>query len=181
MMYHVGRNSQPLGEFTETQIREKLDQGEFLVTDLVWQQGMPQWQRLDQVFGFAAAHSLSAPLNAQGSGASFPIGFTPAQAFSSMPSGVGVMPIPATAIISLVLGVISIASLVLCMLGAILAVPGIICGHMALSEIKRSNNLMQGKGLAIAGLVTNYLAVGFLVLLVLFFGFVFGIAAASSK
>ena len=58
------------------------------------------------------------------------------------------------AIVALVTGVLGIPTL------------GIIFGHIALSQIKSSQE--SGRGLAIAGLVLGYLVVGFCALLVVF-------------
>lgn len=52
---------------------------------------------------------------------------------------------------------VAIASLVTSLLGIGLA--GVICGHIALSQIKRSAGALGGKGLAIAGLVIGYVGV----------------------
>jgi len=56
---------------------------------------------------------------------------------------------------------------------ALLFIPGIICGHLALWRINRSHGQLKGKGLAIAGLIIGYvflalllLGVGAIVLLV---------------
>jgi len=38
----------------------------------------------------------------------------------------------------------------------------VICGHSALSKIKRSGGVLQGNGLAIAGLLTGYLSIALL-------------------
>jgi hypothetical protein len=59
---------------------------------------------------------------------------------------------------------LAIWSLVLGILGLICfsifsAIPGVICGHQALSKIKRSGGALTGKGLAIAGLITGYLGI----------------------
>jgi hypothetical protein len=58
------------------------------------------------------------------------------------------------AIWSLVLGILSLTCCSI--LGAI---PGVICGHKALSKIKHSGGALAGEGLAIAGLVTGYLGI----------------------
>lgn len=53
------------------------------------------------------------------------------------------------------------------------SIAGIICGHMALSALKRKPNY-QGRGLAIAGLAVGYVMVALMagyVLLVMFMGF----------
>lgn len=64
------------------------------------------------------------------------------------------------AIWSLVLGILS----VICF--SILAgIPAVICGHTALSRIKRSGGVLQGNGLAIGGLVTGYLSIALIPLI----------------
>lgn len=63
-------------------------------------------------------------------------------------------PVPKTnglAITSLVLGIIGFT----CM-GIITALPAIICGHVSLSQIKRSEGRETGQGMAITGLVLGY-------------------------
>lgn len=150
MSYHVGREGQPLGEFTEQEIREGFQRGTFLITDLTWSDGMPDWRPLDQVFGFASVQSLSAPMTALGPsamGAGIPM-------TSEGDMRISVMPVPSTAIASLVLGLLSLAT---CYFGIFFAIPGVICGHLALSTINRSAMPGGGRSLAIAGLVMNYL------------------------
>lgn len=59
-----------------------------------------------------------------------------------------------TAIASLVLGILGITCL-----GPLGAIPAAICGHVALSQIKRSSGTLQGEGLAIAGLALGYMSI----------------------
>jgi hypothetical protein len=66
------------------------------------------------------------------------------------------------AIASLVLGIVWIY-----WIGSILAV---IFGHVALGQIKRSNNTQTGGGLAIAGLVLGYIGLAFFVLFLVLAG-----------
>jgi len=74
-----------------------------------------------------------------------------------------------TATISLVSGILSWFGLTVPA-----AVVAILCGHLARSEIRRSNGTLEGDGLATAGLVLGYahIAVAILavVAIVLFFG-----------
>lgn len=177
MQYHVGRNSQPLGQFTEAEIREGLERGTFFASDLTWREGMTEWKPLDQVFGFAAAQSLSAPMTALGPAASGSV--PPVMQQGNV--GVGVMPTPGTAIASLVLGIIALLTIFMCFVGGVLAIPGAICGHMALGQIKRSGGQLQGRGMALAGVVTSYATIAIGLILVLFFGLIFGLAAAGQK
>ncbi|MBF6589861.1 MAG: DUF4190 domain-containing protein [Ktedonobacterales bacterium] len=60
----------------------------------------------------------------------------------------------------------SIAGICTIGLGAIV---GVIFGHIALSEIKRSNGMQQGRGVAIAGLIIGYaqIAIGILLILII--------------
>lgn len=60
----------------------------------------------------------------------------------------------ALAIWSLVLGILSLFCFWI-----FAAIPGVICGHMALSRIHRSGGTVAGQGLAIAGLVTGYIGI----------------------
>ena len=71
----------------------------------------------------------------------------------------------ALAIWSLVLGIIGVLLLLVC-LGPLFAIPGVICGHMAYSRIKRSNGVLAGQGMALAGLITGYATIGISVLLI---------------
>lgn len=51
------------------------------------------------------------------------------------------------------------------------SLPAVLTGHFALSAIKRANGILQGSGMAIAGLVTGYIG--------LIFGVIFGVAFAA--
>ena len=70
----------------------------------------------------------------------------------------------------------AIASLVVSLLG--IGIVGVILGHLALNEINKSNGYMQGRGLAIAGLVIGYLqiAAGVIFAIIL----IIGIATAAT-
>ncbi|MDN4597252.1 DUF4190 domain-containing protein [Leifsonia virtsii] len=54
---------------------------------------------------------------------------------------------------------------------------GVICGHIALSQIKRTGE--NGRGLAIAGLIIGYVYIAFVVLFVII-AIIAGVIAASS-
>jgi hypothetical protein len=78
-------------------------------------------------------------------------------------------PTSTSAIISLVAGIL--AWLVLPLIGALAAV---IAGHIARSEIRQSAGMLQGDGLAVAGLVLGYLQFVLGLLGILLFAAVFG-------
>ena len=70
------------------------------------------------------------------------------------------------AITSLVLGIIGLLTIWLCGLGALFAIPAVICGHIGSARIKKSGGTLAGSGLALAGLITGYISVALLVLLI---------------
>lgn len=53
-MIHVNRSGQNLGIFDEARVREGLATGEFIGTDLAWQEGMPSWRPLSELESFGA-------------------------------------------------------------------------------------------------------------------------------
>lgn len=59
------------------------------------------------------------------------------------------------AVWSLVFGILAIALSIAC-IGPLFAIPAVICGHIALSRIKRSAGVLSGEGLAMGGLITGY-------------------------
>jgi len=83
---------------------------------------------------------------------------------------------------------LSVVSLVFGILGwtlvpAIGALIAVITGHMARAEIRRSGGQMEGDGMAVAGLVLGWLAIGLAIAgvaaVILFFGGIAAIAALS--
>ena len=85
-------------------------------------------------------------------------------------------PTCSTATVSLIFGVLS-----WCILPVIGALIAIVTGHMARSEIKRSQGALDGDGLAVAGMVLGYVHLALIVLLViaafLFFGGILALLA----
>lgn len=64
------------------------------------------------------------------------------------------------AIASLVLGILGLACL-----GPLGAIPAVICGHIAWSKIRHSAGVLQGEGLALAGLITGYIGIALIPLM----------------
>ena len=71
----------------------------------------------------------------------------------------------ACAIVSLVLSILSLFCF-----GFLTGIPGVICGHIGISNIKRSGGRMTGQGLCVAGLIIGYISIAFWLIWVLFFG-----------
>lgn len=93
---------------------------------------------------------------------------TPAESVAAGPTAVA--PTNTLAIISLVMSLVGLVT-------AVTAIAGVICGHIALNQIKRTGE--QGHGLAVAGLAVGYVIVGLGVLSVAFFFIFFFIALAA--
>ena len=82
----------------------------------------------------------------------------------TIPPITGSAPQPKTSVLaiwSLVLGILSITCL-----SILSAIPGVICGHQALSKIKRSGGALEGRGLAIAGLITGYVGIAWALIMI---------------
>lgn len=138
MNYHIGRDGQQLGTFTGEQITEGLANGTLRGTDLAWAEGMEDWQPVSGLMlGNPAPLPPPVPVRMQGV-ASFP-------SHSGQPQTSGL------AIASLVLGILSF------LFACLTALPAVVCGHLALGKIRRSDGSLSGSGMAITGLVIGYI------------------------
>ncbi len=152
---HVSRSGATLGIFEEEKIREGLRTGEFIGTDLGWMEGMASWRPLSELDDFRAV--APARMEPVAPTASLPV--TPSVAYAAPAA-----PTEPLAIWSLVL---SIVGFFCC--AFLFGIPGVICGHLALSKIKR-NPQLRGGGLAMAGLIVGYLGIAFHLIYILCFG-----------
>lgn len=81
---------------------------------------------------------------------------------------------------------LAVASLVCGLLGwtfvpVLGAIAAIITGHMAKKEIRESNGMLSGDGMALAGLLLGYISLGLLVMgIICFLVFFFAIASTAS-
>ena len=126
MQISLQDKGQPIGPFSLEQVREGLAKGDYKPSDLAWYEGAPGW---------------------------IPLSSIPGTDLSVLPNSLGLVSQPKTSVLaiwSLVLGILSIMCL------GLPGVPAIICGHLALSKIKKSRGAETGGGLAIAGLITGY-------------------------
>jgi hypothetical protein len=65
---------------------------------------------------------------------------------------------------------VAVASLILGIFGLILigplgSIPAVVCGHVALSRIKKNPEMLGGDGLALAGLILGYVQIGLMVVM----------------
>jgi len=146
MQVHIARNGQALGPFSLEEINRQLAVGTLSPSDLAWYEGASGWIALSTVPGVTIGGTAAPPPAATSPVATQPV--------ASSTTGT---PVPASrteplAIFSLVL---SVLGLFCCALFT--GIPGIICGHLALSKIEK-NPRLEGHGLAVAGLVIGYFA-----------------------
>lgn len=175
--WFYGKEGQQYGPIDETTLRARIVSGEIGPRDLIWTEGMPSWQPLQELSQFAPP--LEEPV-ASFAGSSQDGGIPPLPPSSPSPyappaaglEGASYRPgpaLPATnglAIASLVCGILSVVFFCFCG-GIFLGIPAVICGHLAMGQLKRPDNIQSGRGMAIAGLVCGYIGILILVLMIL--------------
>jgi hypothetical protein len=143
MQIYIHRNNEQLGPFTEADIQAQLAAGTLSLLDNVWWEGQAGWIPLGQS-PFAIAAAPVSPVETPTT--SYPIGNT--------------LLTSKLAIWALVCGCLSL----FCSLFA--SIPAIILGHMGLTEIKK-NPAIQGRGLALAGMILGYIFTTLIVLYII--------------
>lgn len=145
MEYYIGIHGVQSGPFSEVVIREKIASHAFPPDTLCWKDGWPEWRPLSQAFPSTTSTPPPPlpPMVQRWPGSPTPAA-SPVDPTQATTSGL--------AIASLILGVVGFV-------GFITAIPAVICGHIACSNIKSSNGAQKGRGLAIAGLVLGYFVI----------------------
>ena len=151
--WHYGSNGGQHGPVEEDELRALIASGGVTPRTLVWREGMTDWVPLHAVPELGGQ-----PSSYQAPGAPNP-GYYPAGVANS-----------GLAIASMVCGILALVTF--CMFGGILGIPAVICGHLALSQINKSEIPMAGRGIAIAGLITGYLGVLSLIAMIAYMVFV---------
>ena len=158
--WYYGKDNSQHGPISENEIRNLLSTKQIDPNTIIWCEGMDNWQPLIEVPEFSPtnnnANQYYAPPQQAGSHH---------QHYNSRNDGM--------AIASLVCGILG---LILC--GLFTGIPAIICGHISLSRIKSATTPIQGKGMAITGLILGYLSVILSIVSIIFFFF---FAAAVSE
>jgi len=170
MQIHVARNSQQLGIFSIEEVNRQLTAGTLNLTDLAWYEGAAGWAPLASVPGVSGSAPSSTPPPSATPVTPTPI--TPNVPAIPAPTVPAVPSVPAAsteplAIWSLVLSLVGLLGF--CCGGPLLGIAGVVCGHLGLSKIS-ANPRLQGRGLALAGLIIGYFAIVSWVLYLIFFG-----------
>jgi hypothetical protein len=164
MQVHVARDGKQLGIFSLEEINRQLAAGTLGPADQAWYEGAAGWAALSTVPGVTAVVPGSAQISPVPLAA--PMALAPQRKTEPL------------AIMSLVFGGIGLCGFC-CGLFLAAAVAGVVCGHLALSKIK-ANPELEGHGLAVAGMVIGYVAIGILLIKVLFFGGLAALGALSN-
>lgn len=172
-LWYYGSHGEQSGPVPGDEIRAMIAAGSIGAGTLLWREGMEQWLPLGQVPEFAG---IPGGVEAPAAGTIVPGG-------APVPGAVypPVSPTSGLAIASLVCGILGVVAMC-AYVGGLFGLPAVICGHLALGRIRQSafDPLpLQGRGMAIAGLITGYIAMALQVAAILFFGFFF-VAAATS-
>jgi Domain of unknown function (DUF4190)/GYF domain 2 len=175
MQIHIARDGKQLGPFSLEEINRQVAAGTLSLTDNAWYEGAAGWAPLSTVPGVTSA-TTSSSANVPPPATSPSVTTVPPATSGPVVPTTVVVPAPTEplAVWSLVLSLVALLGF--CCVGPLFGIAGVICGHLGLSKINANPNL-QGRGLALAGLIIGYLAIVSGVLYLVFFG---GIAALSS-
>ena len=163
MQIHIARDGKPMGPFSLEEINRQLAAGTLSLSDQAWYEGAAGWAPLSTVPGVSSSPSPQ-PTGAAKQGV--PAVPTPMAGGSVASVPVASAPTEPLAIWSFVL---SLLGLMAFCCGPALGIAGVICGHLAVSKIGKRPEL-QGRGLAIAGLIIGYFAALSWLLYIIFFG-----------
>jgi hypothetical protein len=164
MEIHIARDGQQFGPFPPEEVRRQLAVGTLLPTDYAWSEGATAWVPLGSL------PTLASPPPPPESGV------------PPLPQRVVSMPVPAAyrttptsglAVASLILGIASLT-----VMPGLAGIAGIVCGHLARGGIRRANGALAGDGMAVAGLITSYIGLFFMLLVLVFVVAVIGAGMA---
>ena len=146
-MYFVGKNGQQTGPFSVEQLREMAASGQLNGTDLVWREGMAEWQPASTLPGVFQGAASAADLPA---GNAAPL----VQATVLPPlSGAPVGPRPnGMALTGMILGIVSVTVGLCCCYGFPFNIAGIVFSVIGMNQIKADPVNQTGRPMALAGL-----------------------------
>ena len=169
--WYYGKENTQHGPVSDLEIRNLISTGEITEKTVIWREGMTDWLPLNEVQELQASSGVT-PADPVAQNTDTP--YVSPQTDSARPPHGMSIPTDGLATASLVCGILSVT---LC--GLFAGIPAVICGHKSLAKINSSPTPIQGKGMAIAGLVTGYLSLVISLLFIVFFVIGLGTAGAS--
>lgn len=170
MEWYYSQNSTQHGPVSEAQLRVKLASGEVAASELVWREGMRDWAAASSVPELSSSVRIPA---AGGTGLppTPPLGVPQNSPYAPPGGQLPYSPPPPTSALAIASLICGILGLVTCLF--LPGIPAVICGHLALNRMADPGANLQGRELAIAGLIMGYIGVvvcsGFVLIFVLTF------------
>lgn len=159
MLIFVHSRGQRLGPLALDEVNRQLQAAQLLPDDLAWHEGLPTWIPLRSIQGVVVPEGI---FPSPGAAVSLPGPMPPV-----VPPTSQVVPTAGTdplAICSLVFGILGM----ICCGSLILSIAAAVCGHISLSNTKKNPSL-EGRGLAIAGVVLGYVGLAIGVIWLIFY------------
>ena len=150
-MWFYSINGTQQGPVEDDEMRAMLASRMIQPSTLIWREGMESWQPLGRHPEWMS--QIASPVG------------------PPIPGYGNVAPTNGLSVASMVCGLVSLPMMLGCWVGIIAAIPAVICGHMALSQLQR-NPSQEGRGFAITGLIAGYLTILITIILVVVFGVV---------
>lgn len=173
MQWYYSKSGTQHGPVTQAELQAKISSGEVAVSELVWKDGMPDWTPASRLPEFASSSQIPLPSADPATVSPYAPPTSPVLQ-PPYPGHYQATPTSGLAIASLVCGILSLTT---CLL--LPGIPAVICGHMALSNIKDSHSTISGRGMAIAGLVMGYVSIALLLFFILFI--IIGVVSESGR
>jgi len=174
MSWYYAKQGKQEGPIEQIALQSLIQTGQVAPGDLVWREGLENWKPAREVPELSPPPGV--PAEASVPPGAPPTGIAPSSPGTAMmtaqpPPGapylVAPPPTNGLAIASMVCGIVSLP---MCYVWALAGLPAVICGHMALKAIRGSLTPLEGRGMAIAGLATGYLAIAFQAMFLIFLG-----------
>jgi len=149
--WYYGKAGQQQGPVSAEKLKELMASGQLNVTDLVWKEGMGEWKPYQEISGLMnASESKSEPSSPYDSPATSPASAQP------QPHAVSQKPTNGLAIASMVCGIIAFPT-IFCYIGLFISIAAIIMGHIARKQIRESQGIQSGDGMALSGIIMGYI------------------------
>lgn len=162
--WFYGKDNTQHGPVSETDIQNMLSTGEIDANTIVWREGMTDWLPIKNIPELSPTSSSTSPYA------------TPQTNVANPQPTVMHIATDGLSIAALVCGILAVIS---CYIWAAFGIPAVICGHMSLKKIKNSPTPMQGKGMAIAGLVCGYIGIAFQIFMIVAIALAFTTSSSS--
>jgi len=147
--WFYGKDNTQHGPVSDLEVRNLISTGQITQDTIIWREGMTDWLPMKSVPDFQPAQG--AQVGAAGQTVS-----TQNTPHATPQTYAAAVPTDGLSIASLVCGILAVIS---CYIWGLFGLPAVICGHMSLKKINNSPVPIQGKGMAIAGLITGYIGI----------------------